>query len=289
MQEKKDSSISVILKGICVGGTMLVPGCSGGSMAMILGVYDRLVSSVSSFMKHKKESLFFLTLFCLGGGLGMILFARPILSLMERFEMPMLYFFIGAIAGSVPMILKKASWEKGGLGKLLFFLAGAAAVGLFALLPPDTFQADMSAGLTSYLLLILAGVIAAIALVLPGISVSYMLLLMGMYDTVMRAITEMYLPYLIPIGLGLALGVVATTKLLEKAMEKFPGPSYLCILGFMAASMAQVFPGLPSGGRVAGMPADAGSRIFTYPFSGGGGNQEVASNSFPLRPLLGWS
>ena len=126
MQEKKDSSISVILKGICVGGTMLVPGCSGGSMAMILGVYDRLVSSVSSFMKHKKESLFFLTLFCLGGGLGMILFARPMLSLMERFEMPMLYFFIGAIAGSVPMILKKASWEKGGLGKLLFFLAGAA-------------------------------------------------------------------------------------------------------------------------------------------------------------------
>ena len=137
MQEKKDSSISVILKGICVGGTMLVPGCSGGSMAMILGVYDRLVSSVSSFMKHKKESLFFLTLFCLGGGLGMILFARPLLSLMERFEMPMLYFFIGAIAGSVPMILKKASWEKGGLGKLLFFLAGAAAVGLFALLPPS--------------------------------------------------------------------------------------------------------------------------------------------------------
>ena len=50
---------------------------------------------------------------------------------------------------------EKASWEKGGLGKLLFFLAGAAAVGLFALLPPDTFQADMSAGLTSYLLLIL--------------------------------------------------------------------------------------------------------------------------------------
>ena len=81
MQEKKDSSISVMLKGICVGGTMLVPGCSGGSMAMILGVYDRLVSSVSSFMKHKKESLFFLTLFCLGGGLGMILFARPMLSL----------------------------------------------------------------------------------------------------------------------------------------------------------------------------------------------------------------
>ena len=133
------------------------------------------------------------------------------------------------------------------MGKILFFLLGAGVVGLFALLPSDTFQADMNAGLTSYLMLILAGVIAAVALVLPGISVSYMLLLMGMYDTVMKAITQLHLPYLIPVGLGLAIGVIVSTRLLESAMARFPGPAYLCILGFMAASMAQVFPGLPGG------------------------------------------
>ena len=242
MQGSQENMITTVIKGICVGGTMLVPGCSGGSMAMILGIYDRLVSSVSSFMKHKKESLCFLALFCVGGGMGMVLFAKPLLSLMERFEMPMLYFFIGAVGGSVPMILKKAQWERKGLGKILFFLLGAGVVGLFALLPSDTFQADMNAGLTSYLMLILAGIIAAVALVLPGISVSYMLLLMGMYDTVMKAITQLHLPYLIPVGLGLAIGVIVSTRLLESAMARFPGPAYLCILGFMAASMAQVFP-----------------------------------------------
>lgn len=92
MQGSQENMITTVIKGICVGGTMLVPGCSGGSMAMILGIYDRLVSSVSSFMKHKKESLCFLALFCVGGGMGMVLFAKPLLSLMERFEMPMLYF-----------------------------------------------------------------------------------------------------------------------------------------------------------------------------------------------------
>ena len=194
MQGSQENMITTVIKGICVGGTMLVPGCSGGSMAMILGIYDRLVSSVSSFM-----------------------------------------------------ILKKAQWERKGFGKILFFLLGAGVVGVFALLPSDTFQADMNAGLTSYLMLILAGVIAAVALVLPGISVSYMLLLMGMYDTVMKAITQLHLPYLIPVGLGLAIGVIVSTRLLECAMARFPGPAYLCILGFMAASMAQVFPGLPGG------------------------------------------
>lgn len=247
MQQKQENGITTVLKGICVGGTMLVPGCSGGSMAMILGIYDRLVSSVSSFGKQKKENFCFLALFCVGGGMGMVLFAKPLLGLMERFETPMLYFFMGAVGGSVPMILGKAKKEGRGFRKLLFFLLGAGVVGLFALLPSDTFQADMSAGFSSWLLLVLAGIIAAAALVLPGISVSYMLLLMGMYDTVMKAVTQLYLPYLFPLGLGLAVGIIATARLLERAMERFPGAAYLCILGFMAASMAQVFPGLPGG------------------------------------------
>ena len=78
MQGSQENMITTVIKGICVGGTMLVPGCSDGSMAMILGIYDRLVSSVSSFMKHKKESLCFLALFCVGGGMGMVMQPGPV-------------------------------------------------------------------------------------------------------------------------------------------------------------------------------------------------------------------
>ena len=74
---EKDNNFLTALKGLIIGGTMLVPGVSGGSMAMILGIYDRLISSVSSFMKSKKENLVFLVVFSLGGILGVLLVRQP--------------------------------------------------------------------------------------------------------------------------------------------------------------------------------------------------------------------
>ncbi len=245
-----NKSIFVILKGMAVGGTMLVPGVSGGSMAMILGIYDRLVSSVSSFMKHRRESLIFLGQFCLGGGLGMILFARPLLGLIERFPMPMMYFFLGAVAGGVPMILREADVKKFSWKIPVYILAGLLAVMAVGLIPEGTFQSEMSGGLSSVLLLLAAGAAAAVALVLPGISVSYLFLVMGIYDELMRAIGSLYLPFLVPLGAGILLGVILTTKVLEEAMVRHPQPTYLIILGFVFGSMAEVFPGIPQGGEL---------------------------------------
>lgn len=248
MNQKKDSAIVTFLKGLFVGGTMLVPGVSGGSMAMILGVYDRLVTSVSSFLKHKRESFLFLLTFALGGGVGALLFANPLSKLIELFRMPMLYFFIGAVGGSVPMIYKETKVKRFTWRVPVYVLIGVLIVSALSLLPSDAIaNSQMQAGVVSFLWLMVAGFIAAIALVLPGISVSYLLLMMGLYDEMMRAIAELYFPFLIPLGLGLALGVILTTKLLERAMERHPQPTYLIILGFMLASVLEIFPGVPSG------------------------------------------
>lgn len=97
----------------------------------------------------------------------------------------------------------------------------------------------------TYLLLVVAGFIAAIALVLPGISVSYMLLLMGLYDETMRAASEFYLPFLIPLGFGLVVGILLTTKLLENLMQNYPQPTFLIILGFILGSILELYPGIP--------------------------------------------
>ena len=116
-------------------------------MAMILGIYDKLITSVSSFMKHKRESFLFLLLFSAGGGLGMFLFANPLLALIERYPMPMLYFFLGAVAGGVPLIYSKArlksfSW------KIPFYIAlGILAVLLVSMIPTGTFDSEMNAGI----------------------------------------------------------------------------------------------------------------------------------------------
>ena len=250
---KRDRTIAAF-KGMIVGGTMLVPGVSGGSMAMILGIYKRLTDAVSRFSQNKKENFVFLLVFCLGGGIGMLLFAKPLSELIERYPMPMLYFFTGAVAGGVPLICRQAkiksfSWKIPG-----YILIGVVSVLLFSVI----FQSDILSGTQmqsaresqSFLFLLPAGFVAAIALVLPGISVSYLFLMMGLYEELMHALTELSFSFLLPLGAGLLLGILFITKLLTRILEKYPQPSYLVILGFVIASMAQVFPGIPEGMQI---------------------------------------
>ena len=244
---KKNNNIFTALKGVIIGGTMLVPGVSGGSMAMILGIYDRLISAVSSFAKHKKENLAFLVIFSLGGILGILVFANPLLRLIERYPMPMLYFFLGAVAGGIPLIVKQSGAKRLSWRSCLYLILGLLVVSLFAFIPSGSFQSEMNAGPASFLLLAAAGVISAAALVLPGISISYLLLLMGIYDEMMRAVSEFYLPFLLPLAAGLVLGILLITKGLEYAMTRHPHPTYFIILGFILGSIGELFPGIPSG------------------------------------------
>ena len=229
---------------------MLVPGVSGGSMAIILGIYDDLIYSVSSFMKHKSASFKFLLLFSAGGILGMFLLSRPILYLIEEFPMPSLYFFMGAVLGGVPLIFKKSELKKFSIRGLFYVVVGIVIVTAVAFIPIGGSDSSLDADLKGMLFLVLAGFIAAIALVLPGISVSYLLLVMGLYDETVTAISQVYMPFLIPLGLGLILGIILTTKILEKAMLQFPQPTYLMILGFVLGSLAEVFPGVPAGAEI---------------------------------------
>lgn len=249
-RKKKEYGFAIV-KGAVIGGTMLVPGVSGGSMAMILGIYDRLISAVSSFLKDIKGNIIFLLLFVSGAGVGMLALSHPISFLMENYTKPFMYFFLGAVAGSVPLVYRHARVEdktwKSRFKQLMYLVLGMAVVLIFAFLPEDTFTANNVSMGGNIVVQLLAGVIAAVALVLPGISVSYMLVLMGIYDSTVDAISKLDILYLMPMALGLFLGIVLITKLLENAMKKHPEPTYLIILGFMIGSIAQVFPGLPQG------------------------------------------
>lgn len=238
--------ILVAVKGLVIGGTMLVPGVSGGSMAMILGIYDKLIASVSSFMKQKRKNFFFLLCFGIGAVSGMVLFAKPLLKLIDSFPMPTMYFFIGAVAGGIPMICRHAKITSFTWKIPVYTLLGAAIVLALSMIPVSSSETQTEAGFFSFLLLIVSGFVAAVALILPGISVSYVLLLIGLYDETMKAISTFYLPFLIPLAIGLAAGVILTTKLLEKAMARYPRPTYLMILGFILGSVITIFPGIPN-------------------------------------------
>lgn len=245
LHEDKKSMAKTALSGVVVGSSMLIPGVSGGTTAIMLGIYDRLVRSISGLRRHPKESLLFLGLFCLGGGAGMLLFSRLALFVVEQFAYPAQYFFTGAILGSLPLLIKKSTVRHFTPGTALFGVVGFLLVLALRLVPKDLFVLHGKVDVATMLLLAFTGVIIAVALVLPGISASHMLLLLGLYQMTLKAIGDFYLPFLIPLGLGGIAGIFLCTAALERAMDGHPQQTYMLIVGFVAASVMEVFPGLP--------------------------------------------
>ena len=235
------------LKALLIGASMLIPGVSGGTMAIILNVYDKLLSAVSHFFQNPKKNADFLLTFLIGGLLGVFLFSNVILSITNAFPFPMMFFFMGAILGGLPALVGHA--KKDGrfqLRQLLYVLIGIAVVVGISMGPSKIFQTD-SSGLDALAILFVAGVLCAVALILPGISISYMLLIFGLYEPAMTAIHTLDFGFLFPIGLGLIAGILLMVKLLEKAMTKTPQVTYPLIIGFLLGSLPEVFPGIPSG------------------------------------------
>lgn len=239
--------IAAAVKGCVIGGTMLVPGFSGGSMAMILGIYDRLIGAIGGARRAERRQLLFLAAFVLGAATGMLAFAGPLLAMIERWPRPSLYFFLGAVTSAAPMIRRQAQTEKFSLREATYVLAGALIVILITLLPANLLHSGAQSGPGYALVLIAAGFLAAAALILPGISVSYFLLVLGLYNPAMRALEQVDAAFLLPLAAGLVLGSLCTAGALERAMRNHPQITYPVILGFMLGSAAQAFPGLPVG------------------------------------------
>ena len=244
------SVLLTMVQGLTVGVTLMVPGMSGGTMAMVLGAYENLIRAVSSFFRHPKKSVIFLAAFAVPALAGMVLLAEPLLNLIHRFEKPMMYLFMGAVAGSIPLIYKKVQVKRMDWKFFLYLAIGIFIVIAVGNIPAGMFGGNGLKGLTSYVIQIIGGIIVAVALVLPGISVSYMLVLMDLYEPTMRALGRMDVIALLPLIIGCVLGIILTTRLLEYFMKNRPFATYLIILGFIIGSVATVFPGLPSGGQV---------------------------------------
>ncbi|MBE7042062.1 MAG: DUF368 domain-containing protein [Ruminococcaceae bacterium] len=236
---KKDSIVTM-LKGLWIGGTMTVPGVSGGSMAMILGIYDRLISAVNNAIKFKKESILFLIQFLIGAVVGLVLFSKAVPYLLTQFPFPMHFFFIGCVAGGIPMIFRAAKVTKFSWKIVVYLLFGILLVTLIAMIPKGLFVSK--GGFLGILLQLIGGILIAIALVLPGISVSHMLYMLGLYETVTTAVGNLDILSVLPLGIGVVGGILLTAKVMEKAMNRAPQFTYLVVLGFLLGSLPELFP-----------------------------------------------
>ena len=246
MEEKKGLA-SVMVKGFIVGSTMMVPGVSGGSMAMILGIYDHLIASLSSFFSDWKGNLLYLAAFAVPSVLGIVLCADPITSVIDRFPIVSMFFFFGLVFGSVPMLLRKAEIASFRLKHAVALVLGAAAVIGMSYMPHADAAAVSVMDARTFILQIITGVVVAIGFILPGISTSYLLLLLGTYDFIMEAIASLSILPLLPLAAGFIAGTLALTRVLEMCMQRLPGLTYMLITGFLLGSVYTVYPGNPHG------------------------------------------
>ncbi len=241
------------VKGFVIGATMSVPGASGGTMAILLGIYDDIIGAVSALRRSfKKSFLFLLTLF-IGGFLGLLCITKPMEYLLEHFQYPTLFFFAGAILGGVPLLCRQSRVKKFSPGVIGWPVLGAVIViGIWALefIPGFAFEYNPGSGFKDYLILFLIGLICSAGFVLPGISTSFLFVLFGIYEEMLAAVSGFDIKFIFSLGLGMLIGAVLVAKLLDKLMARYTQQSFLTMLGFVLGSLVAVIPGVPQGWNI---------------------------------------
>jgi len=239
--------------GCIIGVANIIPGVSGGTMAVILNVYDKLIDSVIGIKKHIKESLAFLIPVIIGGGLGIFGFSKLLKYLIENFPMPTFFFFIGLILGTVPMIFKKVLTAKDGTKKFNAYTIIPFAVFFGIMIALSFFNTENSSStqiqldFINWIYLFFGSALAAMCMIIPGVSGSMILMILGLYSTVLGAIADILKNFsgsvmiLIPAGLGIILGLLGGVKMIDICLKKFPQMTFAGILGLMLGSLLSIY------------------------------------------------
>lgn len=217
-------------KGIAIGIATMIPGVSGGTIAVVVGIYDKLIHSVSSFFKNIKVNTVFLAVVGLGGVGGVLLYTFAFTSLYEAAKFEFIFLFLGLILGSFPILFKNVNFKETSPVNYLWIVFGAALVLCLTFIKPSN-EADISP-----LLMFLAGLASAVAYILPGISGSFFMLMIGLYDITLSNLMNFEFTLILPFLIGLAIGALLTVKLVEWLLKRFKNSTYLVIIGFVAGS-----------------------------------------------------
>lgn len=241
-----------LLRGFAMGVTDLVPGISGSTIALMLGIYHKFVDALSGLMHPSrwKRSLLFLIPLGIGIGAALLTFSSVIETLLEHYPQPAFFFFFGIIVGIVPNLFKRADYKRSfRMPHYALLVVAAIAIALTRFIREDglgTVIDALTPANTAFLFI--SGWLASAALILPGISGSFVMLLLGVYPTVIHALSHFKISILFVVGAGIAVGLLLTSKFVSYLLERFPAATNAAIIGLVGGSAFVVFPGFPSGG-----------------------------------------
>lgn len=243
--------IKNILKGMVIGIANVIPGVSGGTMMVAMGIYDKLIHCITHLFSELKKNIIFLAPIAVGMALAIVGSSFTIEKMFEVFPFQTSLLFVGLVVGGLPAMWKNVKGKPIRLGHMItcvLFLA--LVVGMALLGETEGNATELTFSLVNAVKLFFVGVIAAATMVIPGVSGSMVLLLIGYYNPILSAINgfiraalSLDMPaifqgvgVLAPFGIGMVIGIFAIAKLIEIIFEKFPLYAYWGIIGLILAS-----------------------------------------------------
>lgn len=245
--------------GLLMGLANLVPGISGGTMLLAAGVYPRFIAAIGEMttLKFRRASVVVLGSVVVAALLAIVLLAGPVKDLVVNQRWVMYSLFIGLTLGGVPVVwrLIKADGKQPGGAVWI-----AAVIGLIAMAALAIFQSSGAAGdveRTGFVFMLLAGIAGASAMILPGVSGGYLLLVLGVYVPILagvdafkdglkaqdfEVITQVGLAVVLPVGLGVLLGVVGVSNLLRWLLKRFEQATLGVLLGLLLGAVVGLWP-----------------------------------------------
>lgn len=248
MKEK----LILFIKGVVLGVAFVIPGVSGGTLAVLMGIYEELIEAASNFYKSiadfKKYFMYLLPI-----GLGVVfsvaVFAKLIKFGLDKAPIITILIFLGMIIGGIPALVRNVKGTKINLKDMTLMLVGLIIVIsmlIFHKSNSNVVLTNMSIG--GYFTLLLVGAIAAVTMVVPGISGSFTLMLIGYYEPVLNLVNDITSfknlgSNLILMGtfmLGVFIGIIFISKIIEWCLKHYKRETYYAIIGFVLSSIISV-------------------------------------------------
>ena len=232
----------LVIKGFLIGMAKIIPGVSGAVLAISLGIYDKGIKAITNFFGDVKNNIRFLVPLGIGVGISFIVGSKIVMFLLNNYYVFTMFLFLGLIMGGIPSVYKNICRKRSGY--IIFIFA------LISVLLLDTLSDNniyvISNSYMDLLVFMISGLIDAFGTVIPGLSSTALLMLFGSYDIIMTAISEVNLFILTYYGIGMMVGLILVSYLMNYLFSKYKKKTYSLVLGLVIGSMIILF------GRVIG-------------------------------------
>lgn len=233
MKTKRDNVVSRFFKGVIIALGFILPGVSGGVLAAILGIYERLLTFMAHIRQNFKRDFIYFLPVGIGGIVGIGLLSKPLEYLLAHYQVIVLWGFAGAILGTLPTLIREStSRTQRDKIDIIWFFSMLIGGGLFLYFLSDIFG-TLPANFFGFTV---AGILIALGVLVPGLSPSNLLIILGLYTPMLQGFKNFDLLVFLPIALGGIISMLVFSKLMEKVIQQHHSRVYHFILGIVLAS-----------------------------------------------------